>query len=106
MNVVGQEFELTEGSLQKTGKIIRFQNLVDPNSKQYRYQLSTNYFNHLSENLPLISNVVGILSNAFNLMNINNYVYVGTITVGNQNRDIYIPNRYKHHFKSYELINY
>mgnify|MGYP001209653790 FL=1 len=104
MNVVGQEFELTKGGLQRTGKIIRFQNLVDSNGEQNRYQLSTNYFNHLG--LPLISNVVGILSNAFNLMNINNYMYVGTIIVENQSRDIYIPNQHKHHFKSFELINY
>ena len=98
--VIGLEFRMNRNLILKTGKILRFHNTLP--SEQTRHHITPC---HLVRGYSDML-IVGLLSNTFDILTMQDYFYVGTAKLDANIRDFYVPNEFKHLFKSSIMLNY
>lgn len=99
-SVIGLEFRMNRNLIVKTGKILRFYDTL-PSEQSRHHITSCHLVRGYSDML-----IAGLLSNTFDILTMQDYFYAGSAKLDGNIRDFYVPNEFKHLFKSGIMLNY
>ena len=100
VSVVGLEFRINSNVIERTGEIIRFHNTTP--SQQSRHHVTSLHFVRGSSEML----IVGLLSNTVNILTMQDYFYAGSTKLDGNLRDFYVPNDFRHLFRTGIMLNY
>lgn len=98
--VIGLEFRINSNVIERTNQIIRFHNTTP--SQQSRHHVTSHHLIRGCSDML----IVGLLSNTFDIVTVQDYFYAGSAKLDGYTRDFYVPNDFKHLFNSAIMLNY